>query len=117
MAHSNYDKARKFNNECVDICSALNAIRSRGSQINDLLNKLNDKFDESVKKVDTIIELMGTDWNDYNKAAKEKVGTAAQLAKTIKIVLDTSLLTEDGKLNEDSQKSLDAGQAVLKKLG
>lgn len=115
-AKSNRAKAEKFEQEVKNMCSALNAIKDRGNQIKNLLDKLNEKFDNSVKKVDMVIELMGTDWNEYNKAAKEKVGTAAQLAKTIKIVLDTSLLKEDGKLNEDSQKQIKAGQAVLEKF-
>ncbi len=71
----------------------MNAINSRANQIQDLLVKLNnDKFTPAIAKMTNIIEKHGTDWKNYSYAEKEKIGEAIQLAKTIKIVLDTIIL-------------------------
>lgn len=105
-ARSNRDKAKKYSQEVENACSVLNAIKARANQIQNLLVDLDKKFTPAVSEMATVIDLCGYDWNNYNEKAKKMVGKAALLAKTTKIVLDTSLLSEDGKLRDTEIQSM-----------
>lgn len=113
-ARSNYDQARRFEQEGENICSTLRAIKDRAVQIEYLLNDLDEYLSNYVSRMSSIISARGTNWNDYRPDDKKYIGIAAQLAKTTKTVIDTSLLKEDGKLNDSaSRKSVEAGRKVL----
>lgn len=115
-ARSNYDNARKFSQEAENICTALYAIEKRANQIRDLLEKLNDYLIPAVSKLETVIETCGTDWREYGSEEKSAIMKAASLAKTTKIVLDTSILREDGSLDPSSQDKLDTGLKFLNQM-
>ena len=116
-ARSNRDKARKYEQEVRNACSVMDAISERANQINYLLDELNNKFSNSVYDVKNVIEFFGTNWGDYNLVAKKKIGVAAQLAKTIKNVVDTSLLTEDGKLRDyETSEMISKNRAALNRI-
>ncbi|MBR3747023.1 MAG: hypothetical protein IKN27_08705, partial [Selenomonadaceae bacterium] len=60
------------------------------------------------------INRSGIDWRNYSRDEQNVIGMAAQLAKTIKVVVDTSLLSENGKLKDaETAKVLSAGRALL----
>ena len=117
-ARANMDQAKMFQEQGENICSALNAIQDRATQIKDLLDELDYRMARVVSDIDNIIYDFGTDFRKFNRSAKETVGIAVQIAKTIKIVIDTPLLNEDGELNdydtynlvEDTQYLLDSGK-------
>ena len=116
-ARSNYDKARRFEQEGENICSALRAVKDRATQIEYLLEDLDEHLNYSISKMSAIIDARGTDWNSYRPDDKKNIGIAAQLAKTVKIVIDTSLLKENGELDDHgTRKTIKAGRAVLAKL-
>lgn len=115
-AKSNLDQARKFRQEGENICSLLYAIEKRATQIDKLLNNMNEYFIPAVAKMEYIIDVAGTDWRDYRDKEKQAIGKAAQLAKAIKIVLDTSILKEDGSLDSTSEEKLQEGNKLLEKF-
>ena len=113
-ARSNSAKALHFSEEGDKICVALKAIQNRGSQINDLLLKLNNAMAKSAGEIEIILEYFGTDWKNFDLKAKKKIGIAAQIAQAIKTVIDTPLLTEDGNLNDAPTKNaLKIGNAIF----
>lgn len=115
-AKTNHDQARKFNQEGKNICSLLSAISKRSQQIEKLLVSLDRHFSSAVEELAGVIQHFGDDWNGYTKDEKFTVGKAAQLAKTVKVVLDTSLLRENGSLNSESEKMLEVGEETLAKI-
>lgn len=115
-AKTNLDQARKFEQEGQNICSLLYAIEERAIQIGGLLRGLDERFVPAVASMVNIIEMAGTDWRDYRPKEKAVIGKAAQLAKTIKIVLDTSILREDGSLDPSSEEKLNEGNRFLEQF-
>ena len=116
-ARANRDKARKYEQEIENLRSVLFAIKGRANQINNLLDNLNKKFYPAISKLNDVIEFVGDDYRSYSPKAKDAVLLAANLAKTIKFVLDTSLLKEDGTLNDyETKQSIEKGQALIAKL-
>lgn len=112
-AHNNLDKARIFENQAENAVVALNGVMSRADKIRNVLNELNDYFKTGVTKMSFIIDDYGVDWNDYSKNAKDVIYVTTQLAQTLKIILDSPLLDEKGKVTQQSKKALLTGQKYL----
>ena len=115
-ARANYDKARKFKQEADNICEALFAIEKRSNQIREVLEKLDTYLATSVSKLKTVLEIAGVDWHEYRDKEQKIVLQAASVAKTTKVILDTSILREDGSLDPRSQDKLDTGIKYLSTL-
>lgn len=115
-ADANYDKAREFEAEGENICSLLRAISRRGEQLTDLLERMDAHFKSTIADMAEVLETAGTNWRDYTEQQKKTVGMSAQFAQAIKIVLDTSLLQEDGSLTLESEKALEGGRKNLRLL-
>lgn len=115
-AEENYDKARAFDQQSKNIDTELAAISKRSEQIQDILNRLDKYFIMSNEVMLDVVCDAGTNWKNYNNEQKKAVGACAQLAKTIKIILDTSLLGESGKLTGASENAVFTGEMALNEL-
>ena len=116
-ARANRDKARKYEQEIKNICTTLDAIKARANQIDNLLDDLNIKFYLEISEFNNVLDLVGYDFRNYNETERNTVMKSVNLAQTVKIVLNTSLLKEDGTLNEyETRKALEKGQALLSSL-
>ncbi len=60
-----------------------------------------------VASLEEIINTSGTDCSKYTQEQKNVVAASMSVAKAIKSVLDTPLLTEDGELTDESKKVAD----------
>lgn len=115
-AKSNLEKAKEFEEQALAIKSTLKAIRTRAYQLKDLLEALDKPLSELNADMRSIIRNNGTDWNTYSETDKRQIYKCVQVAQVLKMVLDTSLLKEDGTLQQDSKLSLEKGQAFLEQL-
>ena len=96
-AKSNRDKARMYEEQCRSACSFLNAVSARGYQINEILDELNEKFIPTVKDVKDIISTYGTDFRQYSYNVQRRVMNAFSVSDVIRQILNTPMLTENGK--------------------
>lgn len=96
-AKSNRDQARLYEEKCNSACSFLNAVSDRGYQIYKLLERLNDKFIPTVSELQNIVAYYGTDYKRYDYATQQKVRQSYSESDLIRIILNTPMLTEDGK--------------------
>lgn len=83
------------------------AIRRRTYLLYNLLARLDSYFLPMVYRLEDIVETEGIDYRAYSPEAKKAVAAVAGMAGTIKAVLDTPLLTEDGELTEESKVLID----------
>ena len=67
-----------------------------------LLARLDALFLPLVFRMEDIIREEGTDYSMFSLDSKKSVASAASLAVTIKTILDTPILSEDGTLTEES---------------
>lgn len=98
------EKARQFEAECENTCSLLKAIKQRAKQIVGVLEKLDNMLTDGNGKLANIIAQKGSNWNEFSEADKKVVAGVAMIAKTLKVIMDTPLLHEDGSLAEESQE-------------
>lgn len=84
----------------ADMC---NNISRRTLMFYNLLARLDSYFIPLVYKLENIVKDEGVDYLKYSKESKELVMASVSLAGTIKAVLDTSILNEDGSLTDESK--------------
>ena len=115
-ARANKAQAEQFGAECDKMYAVLSAIKERGEQLNSLLYRLDEKFRPAVTDMISVVEYSGTNWRTYDRDSKKRVMLAANIAQTLKIVLDTTLLTKDGSVTSESGRALESGLAALASL-
>lgn len=80
------------------------AIRRRTYMFYNLLAHMDSIFMPQIWNMQDIIQAEGTDYREYKPESKKMIAMAASTACTIKSILDTPILTEDGELTESSEK-------------
>ena len=85
------------------------SIRRRTYMFYTLLARLDTNFQQLISRMSDIIRNEGIDYSLFTAESKKKIASAAATAVTIKSILDTPLLNEDGSLTESSE-------AVIHKL-
>ena len=63
-----------------------------------------------------LVETQGTDFQKYDKNGQQTVLVSGQIAKTIKTVIDTSIMREDGSLDEQFKERINESTEKLKRL-
>lgn len=103
-AYSNLAEARKFEAEMETATVACNGIRRRAYMFYRLLVRIDAIFAPLILQMQNIIEKSGVDFSTYTDDEKHTIAAAASMAGSVKAILDTAILTEDGKLTEESAK-------------
>lgn len=103
-AYANLAEARKYEAEYKTTRLACNAIRRRSYMFYRLLIRIDALFAPLISTLNEIISSSGDDYSKYSETQKHSVAAAASVAGTVKSILDTAILTEDGKLTEESEK-------------
>ncbi|MDR3343750.1 MAG: hypothetical protein LBT14_13425 [Treponema sp.] len=103
-ARSNLAEARKIAEELQTASVLCNGIRRRSYMFERLLIRLDALFSPLVYRMEEIIEASGVNYPDFTAVDKRTICTAAALAQTIKAVLVTPILTEDGRLTDESKQ-------------
>ena len=112
-AKKNLEKAQTNRAEAIQIAADMEAgslqcetIRRRTYMFYNLLARLDAYFLPLVYKMEDIIRSEGDDYRDYCTDSKKVIASCASIAVTIKSVLDTPLLTDDGLLTEQSEETV-----------
>ncbi len=83
------------------------SIRRRTYMFYTLLARLDASFQQLISEMAGIIRNEGIDYSQFAAESKKKIASAAATAVTIKSILDTPLLNEDGSLTESSEQVID----------
>ena len=120
-AKKNLDQAYTNKAEAIQVAAELNAgalqceaIRRRTYMFYNLLARLDACFLPLIYKMEDILKNEGDDYRIYKPESKKTIASCASIAVTIKSVLDTPLLTEEGTLTEESGNVCESARKVLK---
>jgi len=96
--------------KATEICEQLEngavqciAIRRRSYMFYNLLARLDAYLMPLIDKMEEIIRTEGTDYSKYSNDSKNIIAQAATTAVSVKAVLDTPILTDDGTLTIESE--------------
>lgn len=108
-AGKNVENARSYAAEADVICEQLEigatqciAIRRRTYMFYTLLARLDAYFMPLIHSMEDILKTEDVDYSSYSTESKKTIARAASIAVTIKTVLDTPILSEDGSLTDES---------------
>ena len=102
-AYSNKAEAQKIATELNTATIMCNGIRRRAYLFQRLLIKCESLFSPLLYEMKKIQVISGVDYNKYTIEQKETISRALSLAGTIKAILDTPILTEEGVLTPESE--------------
>lgn len=120
-AKKNLEKAQTNQAEAIQIAADMEAgslqcetIRRRTYIFYNLLARLDAYFLPLIYRMEDILKTEGDDYSSYTAEAKKTVASCASIAVTIKSVLDTPLLTDDGLLTEESEETVkEVGDKII----
>lgn len=105
------EKALANKAEAEEITESLNtasmqcsAIRRRTYMFYNLLAHLDSYFLKQIWLMQDIVKEEGTDYRQFKPESKKAIAAAASTACSIKAVLDTPILTDEGNLTEQSEE-------------
>ena len=112
-----YDsKAESFCSQVKTISTSLENIRKRAEQLTVLLNKLDSYLVKYVYDMHVIIRNKGVDWDIYTVSEQQKIARCMITAQTMKKVLDTRLLADNGSLSKEINRIINDGERTLLKI-
>ena len=91
------------------------AVRRRTYMFYNLLAHLDSYFLPQIWKMQDIIAAEGTDYRAYQPESKKAIAVAASTACTIKSILNTPILTQEGALTEASENLTNEISALIYK--
>ena len=122
-AKKNLEQAYTNRNEAIQIAEQLSAaalqcasIRRRTYMFYNLLARLDAYFVPLIYKMEDILKAEGEDYRNYTSGSKKAIASCASIAVTIKSVLDTPLLTDDGLLTVESETAVTSAEEKLVKI-
>lgn len=122
-ADKNLDQAKINQLEATQLAEQLNtaskqceAIRRRTYLFYNLLARLDAYFLPFIYRMEDVVKEEGYDYSLYAADSKKVIASCASIAITIKSVLDTQLLTDDGLLTDDSAAVALNAEEFVKKL-
>ena len=108
-ADKNLDQAKINRLEAVQFAEQLDTaskqcetIRRRTYMFYNLLARLDTYFLPCIYKMEDIVKTEGYDYSCYTVESKKTIASCVSIAVSIKSVLDTQLLTDDGLLTDES---------------
>ena len=111
-AKKGLDKAYTNRAEAIQIASQLETaslqcetIRRRTYMFYNLLARLDSYFLPQIYKMEDILKNEGDDYRKYCLDSKKTIASCASIAVSIKTILDIPILTDDGLLTDDSEKT------------
>ena len=106
-AYANKAKATQICEELDAGTDQCNSIRRRAYMLYNLLVRLDSYFVPLIMNMEDIIKKEGTDFTALSASSKKSIAAALSAAGSVKAVLDTTILTEDGKLTAESKDIYD----------
>lgn len=85
-------------------------IRRRTYMFYSLLARLETRFYPLIDRMKSIVETEGYDYSQYSDDSKKVIASAASIAVTIKTIIDTPILSEDGAVTDESSALIDKMQ-------
>lgn len=123
VAKKNLDKARINGAEAVQVAAQLDTaslqcetIRRRTYVFYNLLARLDSYFLPLIYKMSDVVKTEGEDYSAYSNDSKQVIASCASVAVSIKSVLDTPLLTDDGLLTDASEATATNIEEFLKNM-
>jgi hypothetical protein len=114
-AYANHSKAELAAEEMKSAGVAVDAIKKRFQEINNILIKLDDIFAPLLISLQELVSV-NQNYEMYSEEDKKGVFIAVSTAKLLKGILETPIIDEDGQLTSESRRSIIQTNLALNKM-
>jgi len=114
-AQSTLSQARKDAEEMNCARTALHAIKKVAHEFQYIIRELDNRMTSALDDLEWGTGF-GTDFSQYKGPQKELVHLTVSFAQTMKVLLETPMLKQDGALDQDHKRALQQGHEFLKYL-
>lgn len=108
VALANKAEAEKIAEELSQAAFQCDAIRRRTAMFYAFLARLDARLITLVFQLEDVLRNEGVDYSQYSQDARSVVLRAATMAGSVKSLLDTPILTEEGALTEESGQLMES---------
>lgn len=115
-ACTNRDEAIQIAADLEKASLECSAIRRRTYMFYSLLARLDSYFFQFIYKMEEIVAREGDDYRYYSDDSKKVIASCASMAVTIKTVLDTPILNDEGILTDVSDNNVKQVEQFVQKL-
>ena len=122
-AKKNLDKANTNHSEAQQIAGQLDAaalqceaIRRRTNMFYTLLARLDSYFLRLIYGMQDIVKYEGYVYREFSEESKKVIAACAATAVSIKFVLDTPILTDDGLLTDESESVAGSADSMVGRI-
>ena len=115
-AYINQAEAQQYAAQMDAASAQCEAIRRRTYMFYNLLAKLDALFLPAIFKMEDILRNEGLDYRYYRPESKKAIASCASIAQTIKAVLDTPILYDDGTLTDESEQKANETLEIIPTL-
>ena len=112
-AKKNRAESKKVVEEINNAISVLEAINDVAREFDEVIQQLSKMITPVLDTLESTIQISGTDYSRYNLSQKRQVHLTVQFAQTLKIVLETPLLTKEGTINNQCFETLKQVKQIL----
>ena len=112
-AYSNRAKAREFAEATESVVILCNGMTKRADAFKSILTDLNYLLNPLVYDLRSVIRTSGIDYSKFNINEQKVVAECVSVAIAVKAVLDTPILTKEGKVDPKSDYVLENTRAFL----
>lgn len=102
IAKANSAQADEVCEELIQVAFKCDAIRRRALMFYSFLARLDARLVPLTFQLEEVLAKEGVDYSQYSKEAKSTVLRSATIASSVKALLDTPILSEDGALSSES---------------
>jgi len=114
-SESNLEQAKVAREEMESASFVLDGIYQRSVEFVDILEPLNDMFEDYIEKMEEIVD-KSVDYRTYTSSEKEIILITASIAKTVKNICDAPVIDEDGEVTRKSKRVLRKAKKLTEKL-
>lgn len=115
-AYTNQAEALQISEQFDTMSKQCEAIRRRSYMFYNLLARLDAYFLPLIYRMQDIIKDEGEDYREFSSDSKKIIASCASVAVSIKGVLDTPMLTDDGLLTDESEVIVEKTEAAIAQI-
>lgn len=116
MAGAQLRSSRVVYSQAENLAAVLDGVIASCNKVSDLLPKLNRLFMQAISYSDELIAAKGRDGAAYTENDRKVFCSCINLAVTLKKIIDAPVLTDEGKVAQETTEALSIGSQCMQNI-
>lgn len=116
MAGAQLRSSRVVYSQAENLAAVLDGVIDSCNKVSDLLPKLNRLFMQAITYSDELIVAKGMDRAAYTENDRKAFCSCINLAVTLKKIIDAPVLTDEGKVTQETKEALAIGSQCMQDI-